>query len=97
MLLVVIPGGEVEVVVAQFEAEFLGCGFQHAHALRHDLLADAVARDDGDAIDAVGGHGVSSSRLLCGNVSADSWEGEMPGAKPALHARRQGLNQAHEL
>ena len=61
MLLVVVVGGEIEIVVAQFEAEFLGRGFQHAHALRHDLLADAVARNDGDAIDAVGGHSVSSS------------------------------------
>jgi hypothetical protein len=28
----------------------LGGGFQHAQALRHDFLADAVAGDDGDTI-----------------------------------------------
>ena len=71
MLFVIIVGGEIEIVVAQFEAEFLGRGFEHPHALRHRLLADAVARNDGDAIDAVGGllavaggvHGGVSSRL----------------------------------
>ena len=44
-------------ILAQFEAEFLGRGLEHAHALRHDLLADAVAGNDGDVVDAVGGHG----------------------------------------
>src|ERR1700726_4779513 len=57
MLGVVVVGGEVEVVLPQFEAEFFGGGFEHAHALRHHLLADAVARNDGDAVDAIGGHG----------------------------------------
>ena len=55
MLLVIIVGGEVEIVVAQLEAEFPGRRFEHPHALRHRLLADAVARNDGDAIDAIGG------------------------------------------
>ena len=41
---VVVAGGEIELVLAQLEAELLGRGLEHAHALRHDLLADAVAR-----------------------------------------------------
>ena len=57
VLLVVVAGGEIEIVVPQLEAEFLRRRLEHAHALRHDFLADAVARNDGDAIDAVGGHG----------------------------------------
>ena len=48
----------------QLEAELLGGGFQHAHAFRNDLLADAVAGDHGDAIDAVGGgHGFLLRRI----------------------------------
>ena len=54
---VIVIGGEIEVILAQFEAEFLGRGLKHPHALRHDLLADAVAGDDGDVVDAVSGHG----------------------------------------
>jgi len=54
---VIVVGGKIEMILAQFEAEFLGRGFEHAHALRHDLLADAVAGNDGDVVDAVGGHG----------------------------------------
>jgi hypothetical protein len=56
MLLVVVAGREIEVVLAQLETEFLGRSFQHAHTFRHHLLANAVTRNDGDAIDAVGGH-----------------------------------------
>src|SRR6516165_10964354 len=44
-------------ILPQFEAELLGGGLEHAHALGHHLLADAVARDDGDAINAIGGYG----------------------------------------
>ena len=46
-------------IQAQFEAEFFRRGFQHAHAFGHDFLADAVAGNDGDAVDAVGVHGKS--------------------------------------
>ena len=64
---VVVVGGEIEVILPQFEAELLRCGLEHAHALGHDLLADAVAGNDGDVIDAIGGRGaihwVVSSRL----------------------------------
>ncbi len=35
-------------ILAQFEAELLGRGFEHAHAFGHDFLADAVAGNDGD-------------------------------------------------
>ena len=58
MLGVIVVGREIEIVLAELEAEFLRRRLQHAHALRHDLLADAVAGNDGDAVDAVGGgHG----------------------------------------
>ena len=43
-------------VLPQLEAELARRRLEHAHALGHDLLADAVAGDDGDAMDAVGGH-----------------------------------------
>src|SRR5262249_7572925 len=56
MPLVIIAGGKIEMILPQLEAEPLGGGFEHADALRHHLLADAVARNDGDAIDAIGGH-----------------------------------------
>ena len=56
---VIIVGGEVEMIVAQLEAEFLGGGLENAHALRHHLLADAVARNDRDPIDAICGHAAS--------------------------------------
>ncbi len=64
MLLVIIVGREVEMILPQLEAEFLRGRLEHAHALRHDLLADAVAGNDGDAIDAVGGgHGFPPSAV----------------------------------
>ena len=53
---VVVVGGEVEMIVAQLEAEFLRRRLEHAQALRHHLLADAVAGNDGDPVDAIGGH-----------------------------------------
>ena len=56
VLLVVVPAGEIEPVLPQLEAEALGGRLEHAHALGHDLLADAVARNDGDAIDPVRSH-----------------------------------------
>ena len=62
VLVVIVVGREIEIVIAQFEAEFLRRGFEHPHAFRHDLLADAVAGNDGDAINAVGGHGVAPPR-----------------------------------
>src|SRR5580698_765824 len=62
MLFVIVVGGEIEVILPQFEAEFLGRSFEHAHAFRNDFLADAVAGNNGDVVDAVGGHGVGSSR-----------------------------------
>ena len=57
VLFVIVAGGEVEIVELQLEAEFLRRRFEHAHALRHDFLADAVAGNDGDAVNAVGAHG----------------------------------------
>ena len=84
VLFVVVAGGEIEVVAAQLEAEFLGRRLQHAHALRHDLLADAVARDDGDAMDAVGGPWAS---LSCGSSGRSSREAGR--AKSALRQRRR--------
>ena len=53
---VVVVGGEVEPVLPHLEAELLRHRLERAHALRHDLLADAVARNDGDTIDAIGRH-----------------------------------------
>ena len=50
-------------IVAQLEAEFLRRRLKNAQPLRHYLLADAVAGNDGDAIDAISGHGAVSSRL----------------------------------
>jgi hypothetical protein len=41
----------------QRDAEALLHGLQHAQGLGHDLLADAVARDDGNAVRARGAHG----------------------------------------
>ena len=85
---VIVVRGEIEIVLAQLEAEFLGRGLQHAHALRHDFLADAVARDDGDAIDAVGGHERFSP--ICGvDVSAVEGKEEWPKADVATAV--QGL------
>ena len=55
---VVVVGGEIEPVLPHLEAELLRHRFQRAHAFRHDLLADAVARNDGDAVDAIGAHKV---------------------------------------
>ena len=43
-------------IVAQFEAEFPGGCIENAQTLRHHLLADAVAGNDGDPIDAICGH-----------------------------------------
>ena len=73
--LVVAKGGEsmkfgdatVEIALAQLEAETPGCRLQHAHAFGHDLLADAVARNDGDAIHPVRAHALSleSRRMAC--------------------------------
>ena len=60
---VIVVGGEIEVVLPQFETEFLGRCFEHAHALGNDFLADAVAGNDGDVVDAVGGPGAVSSGL----------------------------------
>ena len=54
---VVVVGGEVEPVLPHLEAELLRDRLERAHAFRHDLLADAVARNDGDTIDAIGRHG----------------------------------------
>ena len=45
---VVVAGGEVEGVERQIEIEAVGGGFEDAQALRHDLLADAVAGDHRD-------------------------------------------------
>src|SRR5262249_37501247 len=59
MLGVVVPAREIEPVLPQLEAIALGSGFQRAHALGHHFLADAVTRDDGDAIDPVRAHAFS--------------------------------------
>jgi hypothetical protein len=76
---VVVVGGEVEIVLAQLEAEFLRRGFEDAHALGHHFLADAVAWNDGDAVDPIGGrcavHGaISSGRILNKIIANDASE-----------------------
>ena len=57
----VIVGGEIEIVLPQLETEFFGRSFEHAHAFGNDFLADAVAGNDGDVVDAIGGHDAGSS------------------------------------
>jgi hypothetical protein len=52
VLLAVFPAAEVEVVELQVDGELVRGGLDHAHAFGHDLLADAVAGDDGDALHA---------------------------------------------
>jgi hypothetical protein len=42
--------GPVEVGEFQLETEAAPGGFQHAHALRHDFLADSVTRNEGDLV-----------------------------------------------
>ena len=64
-------------ILTQFEAEFLRRGLEHAHALGHHLLADAVAGNNGNAIDAIGGHGCFLGAVCVGNVIARSRSGEM--------------------
>src|SRR5216683_1782619 len=47
MLFVIVIGSKVEPIGPKREAEALGRLFEHAHPFGHDLLADAVAGDDG--------------------------------------------------
>ncbi len=56
VLFVIVATGEIEIVEPQLEAEFLRRGFEDAHALGHDLLANAVAGNDRDAVNAIGLH-----------------------------------------
>src|SRR5262249_11652544 len=76
----------------------LGRSFEHAHTLRHHFLADAVARDDGHAIDAIGGHRVGSLFGLVvlkrsGTVAVKNGERHGRGQKPRdckqCYARRR--------
>src|SRR5271163_557783 len=55
MFRVIIIGCEVEPVHSQFKAEPLSRLFENTHALRRDLLADAIARNDRDAVGLVHG------------------------------------------
>src|SRR5450432_2071133 len=57
VLFVIIAAGEIEIVKAHFEAELFRHRLKHAHTFRHDFLADAVAWNDGNTVDAVGFHG----------------------------------------
>jgi hypothetical protein len=50
VLLVIAAVGEVEIVKAQRQAEALGRRAQHAQALGHDFLANAVASDHGNLL-----------------------------------------------
>ncbi len=50
VLLVIIVAREVEMIELHGDAMLLGRGLDHAQPLGHDLLADAVAGDDCDAI-----------------------------------------------
>ena len=59
VLQVVVAGREVELVESKPKPNFARRGLEHAHALGHDFLADAVAGNDGDAINSVCRHGVS--------------------------------------
>src|SRR6185436_5480874 len=69
---VIVIRGKVEPVLPHLEAELLAHRLDRAHALGHDLLADAVARNDGDTIDAVGiGHRAFSSGCSTIKRSAD--------------------------
>ena len=53
---VIIVGREVVMIEMQLDAVRLGGGFQHAQALGHHFLADAVAGDDSDAVFFLGAH-----------------------------------------
>ena len=57
---IIIAAGEIVPLLPEGETIYPGGGFQHPHTFRHDLLTDAVARNDGDAVDAIGGHGARS-------------------------------------
>jgi hypothetical protein len=90
VLLVIVARGEIEMILPQFKAELLGRGLEDAHALRHHLLADAVARDDGDAIDAIGGLFLSGRRV--------HWRihGFFLPAPPAIRAAAAALSRCSE-
>jgi hypothetical protein len=81
---VVIVGGEVEIVLAQLEAEFLRRRFEHPHPLGHDFLADAVAGNDGDAVDAIGGHG-----SILGAVEGADNEGKTSAFRAGRHCEER--------
>ena len=46
----VVPAGKVESVPLQVDAELARSGVEHAQPLGHDLFANAVAGDDGNAV-----------------------------------------------
>ena len=50
MLVLVLPRSEVEVVEGEADAEAIGHRLEGPHAFGHDLGADAVTGDDGDAM-----------------------------------------------
>ena len=95
VLFVVVAAREIEIVEAQLEAELLGRGFEHAHAFRHDLLADAVAGNDCDTMNAVGRHGVkvlvrsgraAARRLFITNHGRATQRYRGAGHAPARHS-----------
>ena len=70
---VVVAAGPVDVGQLQLDAEALRRGLQDAQALGHHFLADAVTRDDGDAMDGThgklpvaGGHFPQRQALMAG-------------------------------
>ena len=50
VLLAVVPARKIEVVKLQIDAKFACCRVHHAQAFGHDFLANAIARNDGDAV-----------------------------------------------
>jgi hypothetical protein len=46
VLFEIVPAGKIEMIELQINAELHCGGLEHANALGHDLLANAVTRDD---------------------------------------------------
>ena len=56
VLRIVVAVGKIMPLLLDGEAIARGGGFQHANALGHHFLADAIAGDDGNGVAAVAGH-----------------------------------------
>ena len=94
VLRVVVAAGEVEVGRTQFDAEAARGGLEHAHALGHDFLADAVARDGGDPVRPAG---FLPSFLLAGPARSLPPRRPRRGARPAARTRRRAADAAPRL